>query len=296
MISKQFVGKSFKGVVNYLFSKVEIGQGEVLECRGVRWNKNEMISDFNESRKANPKLTKCVLHCSLSFQARDNLSNDRMVEIAVEWLEKMGMSNTAYAILKHNDTPTHPHVHIILTRIDDNGLTISDKHNFKRGKQECQKLIKTHSLSEIPEFQNLSNDRSRLRGKELFKWDVYVAVHQLLPKCESLDNLASMLWNKKKINMIVKLNMTDQSVRGIIFQGDGGISIKASKVNKYYTAHYLQEYFKRKESRKFQLSATVTKSNLAQAVDNFSEANKDQDDLGVIKLENFLSKKLTLKL
>ena len=42
-------------------------------------------------------------------------------------MERMGIKNTQFFIAQHFDKE-HPHVHIAFNRIDNNGNTISDRH------------------------------------------------------------------------------------------------------------------------------------------------------------------------
>lgn len=45
MIGKTVIGRGFKGCVNYLLSKVEKGDGEILEARGVRDFDKKQLSE-----------------------------------------------------------------------------------------------------------------------------------------------------------------------------------------------------------------------------------------------------------
>jgi hypothetical protein len=49
-----------------------------------------------------------------------------MVGMAKEYLKKPGYDNTQLIIVRHNDTD-HPHIHIEINRIDNNGKRISDQ-------------------------------------------------------------------------------------------------------------------------------------------------------------------------
>lgn len=50
-----------------------------------------------------------------------------MAEIALEYMNKIGYGNTQFLIVRHHDTD-HPHIHLVLNRIDYDGNRISDRN------------------------------------------------------------------------------------------------------------------------------------------------------------------------
>ena len=124
MVAKIVKGKSFKGVVNYILDKAK--QTELLAAEGVRHKSREsIIRSFIAQTGLNPKVSKTVGHISLSFSAQDRekLTNAKVIQIAKDYMEKMGIANTQYIIGRHHDRE-HPHIHIVFNRIDNNGRTI----------------------------------------------------------------------------------------------------------------------------------------------------------------------------
>ena len=81
MIGKIFTEKSFRGCIGYCLEDKEQKEEEKMivknraelfvynQCFG---NKNELIQQFNEVRQLNPKLSKPVLHISLSLAPEEN--------------------------------------------------------------------------------------------------------------------------------------------------------------------------------------------------------------------------------
>jgi Relaxase/Mobilisation nuclease domain len=232
MIGKTVIGRSFNGCVNYNLSKVENGFGELLECRGVRDINRTMIKqDFNSRKTVNPKLTKCVWHTSLSFQ--DKLDSKQMLTIGKAWMKDMGLSNTQYVILRHNDTE-HLHIHIIANRIDDEGKTISDSNNWKRSEAVCKQLTQRFNLTLLPSERNEKKiDRDKLRGRDLLKTDINRVIRQEIKNSRNLENFADRM-NKKGFQCSLRYN-PDSSIRGISFER-GGIKIKASDIHKSLSA------------------------------------------------------------
>ena len=124
-MTKTVQGAGFGGVINYVLNRDE---AKVIATKGIRnSDKDAMINSFEIQARLNP-ITKPVAHISLSFPAQDSdkLTDKVMVDIAKEYLEKMGYGNTQVLMVRHHDR-AHPHVHLIINRIDFNGKRISDK-------------------------------------------------------------------------------------------------------------------------------------------------------------------------
>ena len=47
-----------------------------------------------------------------------------MTQIAKEYMQKMGITDTQYLLVRHLDQP-HPHCHLVYNRVGNNGQTIS---------------------------------------------------------------------------------------------------------------------------------------------------------------------------
>jgi hypothetical protein len=147
MISKTIIGGDFLGLAKYLFK----GEGisEVLFAQGVRSESALMIAhDFEAHCNANGRSSKAkrVWHSSLSFSPRDVMNKERMTEAGQHFAQKMGLSNSQYAIIAHFDKNHYSHIHIICNRIDFNGSLISDNHTALRGKSACREIEKEMGL------------------------------------------------------------------------------------------------------------------------------------------------------
>lgn len=93
MIGKVISGGSFSGTVGYVMKE----QSRVLEARGVEPpGVREMVEDFEDQARLNPRLRQNVGHISLSFSPEDapKLTDERMTQIAREYRQKMGITDT----------------------------------------------------------------------------------------------------------------------------------------------------------------------------------------------------------
>ena len=90
MIAKIIKGTNFSGVVSYMLSK-EKGKAKVLASNNIGFiDQNLCADEFALQASMRPNVQKPVCHTILSFSASDaeRLTDDVMVKIANEYLEK----------------------------------------------------------------------------------------------------------------------------------------------------------------------------------------------------------------
>ncbi len=190
MVSKVFSGHSFYHSCRYVVNK----QGaEVLEYEGVRGHDFKVMSDdFIMQQQLRPEKEKACFHCSLSFYPGEKLSDELMVRIAKEYLEKLKIINTQFTITKHTDCK-HIHLHIVANMVDNNGKAISDSFLGLRGKKTAQQLTEQYNLvPAISKNLELTNYEA-LRKSEGNKYKVYEAIMKTLPHCRKMEDLEKKL-------------------------------------------------------------------------------------------------------
>ena len=229
MIAKIVQGRGFKGVVNYVLDK---NKAELLAADGLRLStKDSVVRSFITQSSLNP-ISKPVSHISLDFSAQDKekLTNGRMIEIAKEYMTKMGYGNTQYLITRHHDTD-HPHLHLILNRIDSDGKRISDQNERIRSTQVCKELTIKHGLYFAGGKENVK--RHRLREPDKAKYEIYDVLKSAVPRANSWQELAAIL-GKEDIKIEFKTKGTTAQIEGIKFTKNS-YSFSGSKVDKQFS-------------------------------------------------------------
>ena len=145
MIGKIRKGSGFKGCVDYVLGKQ---QAVLLHADGVlAESRQDIIRCFCAQASMNPRLGKPVGHIALSYSVNDapKLTDEKMIQLAQEYMREMKITDTQYIIVRHQDRE-HPHVHIAFNRIDNNGKTISDRNDRFRSERICKELTKMYGL------------------------------------------------------------------------------------------------------------------------------------------------------
>ena len=229
MIAKIIKGTNFSGVVNYMLSKRE-GKVKVLQAIGVHCSlPNDIAHDFNLQASMRPNVHKPVCHTILSFSAHDSerLTEATMVKIANEYLHEMGYGDTQSLIVRHSDRQ-HPHLHICINRIGNNGKTISDRNEKYRSTKICRGLTERYGLT-IGEGKQEVN-RSRLRGEDKLRYEIFDTIKAVLPQSKTWKDFVAEL-EQQDITTRFKTKGNTNVVQGIIFEKDG-CSFSGSKIDR----------------------------------------------------------------
>ncbi len=229
MIAKIIKGADFGGVINYMLSKQE-GKAMVLASNNIGFtDQNLCAHEFALQASMHPNVHKPVCHTILSFSANDaeQLTDDVMVEIANEYLRKMGYGNTQSLIVRHSDRQ-HPHLHICINRIGNDGKTISDRNEKYRSTKVCRELTERYGLT-IGEGKKAVN-RYRLRGEDKLRYEIFDAIKAILPQSQNWKDFVSGLEQQDVATRFKTKGNTDV-VQGIIFEKDG-CSFCGSKIDR----------------------------------------------------------------
>ena len=139
-------------IFNYNENKVKegiaecIGEGnyplEAAKLTGaMKLNRLLKQNALNENVKRNS------VHISLNFDPSESaLSNEKMLEIAEQYMQKIGFGNQPYLVYRHYDAG-HPHMHLVSIKIREDGSRI-DMQNIGRNQSEAarREIEKTFGL------------------------------------------------------------------------------------------------------------------------------------------------------
>ena len=257
MIGKIVQGADFRGVVNYVLQKPD---AEPLGGRGLRNDSIDHIVDsFRMQASLNP-IAKPVSHISLDFSVQDKerLTNRMMMQIADEYLRRMGYGDTQVLIVRHHDGE-HPHLHLVLNRIDGNGKRISDKNERVRNAKVCRELSDRYGLYIAPNKENVK--RHRLREPDKTKYEIYDAIRNVLPRCRNWNDLTTAL-RKQGINTEFKRKGTTSTIEGVKFSKNG-YTFSGSKVDKAFSYSKLNHHFVQTQQRISQQPTPSKKMKMA---------------------------------
>ena len=231
MMAKIVKGSDFKGVVDYILDKDKNAQ--VVASDGLFMENRETIAmSFNTQSQMNSKVSKPVGHIALSFSKEDEarLTNRLMAGIALEYMERMGIKNTQFFIARRFDKE-HPHVHIAFNRIDNNGNTISDRHERLRSTRICKELTLKHGLHMANGKDNVK--RNRLREPDRTRYELYDILKAEVGRCGNWNVLVANL-KRQGVEVHFKHKGQADEIQGVVFTKNG-YRFNGSKVDRSFS-------------------------------------------------------------
>lgn len=231
---------SFAKVVNYVNNPKK---ARLIDSKDVRLDDNATIARSMQGQaddKPGRKLKNPVYHISLDFAHEDTprMTDALMVEIAREYMRRMGIMNTQYIVSRHTDKE-HQHLHIVANRVDNDGNTISDRNDAIRNVAVCKALTREYGLHFSKGKMNVKRDR--LRGKDKVKYQIYDAIKAALPHCNCWADLCDRL-AKQDIGVNFKYNRNEGKILGVSFTKNE-ISFSGSRIDRSMSFYKLDKLF-----------------------------------------------------
>ena len=93
----------------------------------------DKLRRFERRMQLNDRVT-TNLHITLNFDPSDDLTNDRMKQIAKIYMKEIGFERQPYLVYRHLDAG-HPHCHIVTTHVQKDGNPI-ELYNLGRNQSE----------------------------------------------------------------------------------------------------------------------------------------------------------------
>lgn len=149
MTGNQIKGKGFKGALRYNLEKVEKGVAEILDHSFASTIEKTILTEIQMVRIQRPNLKKFFYHTSINFPPGEDLSNDKMKQIGLDYLQANGFTQHQYIMFRHYDAD-HPHLHILVNRIGYDGSVLSDSNDYARSEKVLRELEKKYNLTQVP--------------------------------------------------------------------------------------------------------------------------------------------------
>ena len=254
MIVKHTKGRSFRGVLNYLWSKegaTHIGGN----MAGV--TPRQLSAEFQVSRLLNPRVERAVYHASLSLPHHEHLDEEKWKAIASSYLEGMGFTDNQYVIVRHTDRD-HDHIHLVASRIKLTGECVHDSWDHRRAEALARKLEQDYQLAPVQlswEVERSAPTTGEMRY--LYRQQEEFERHQrdtapepsARMKLQALADRAAadsptmtrFLERLKAAGVEVKVKITQrtETIQGISYAVDG-VAIAGNKLGKAYSWQGLQ--------------------------------------------------------
>lgn len=244
MIANLEKGRGFRGALNYALGKDD---AKIIGGNMATTTPRGMASEFRAFRELRPKLKKAVAHVSLSVEKGVVLDDEDWSDIAKIYMKKMGYGDSAYTLVRHNDSE-HDHVHIIASRIRPDGSVVSDSRDYARQERVMREVEQTYGLQTVPNSWETENDKSLKKGEveQAARTGEMPARTQLQTlvraAADAVDNYTdfALALDNSGVRHEVQLQKEGQKWNGVKFSLDGKVWFKGADLGKKFTASTLQ--------------------------------------------------------
>lgn len=277
MVAKITIPKSIEAALNYNEKKVQKGNAICLHAANylkevTQMNFYQKLAGFERLNSLNERATTKTLHVSLNFDPSEKLSENKLLQIANDYMNKIGFGEQPFLVYKHEDAG-HPHIHIVSTTIKADGSRINT-HNIGRNQSEKarKEIEKVYGLVKAERQQQLRSPSVKpveaekvVYGKTETKRSISNVVGGVFSSYKfcSLPEFNAAL---KQFNIVADRGKEEGRIyknRGLVYrvldvQGNKvGIPIKASTIGCKPTLDNLEKKFVENETAKESLKPFV---------------------------------------
>lgn len=204
MVAKITIPKSIEAALNYNEKKVQKGNAVFLHAANYLIDANQMnfyqkLAGFERLNSLNERATTKTLHVSLNFDPSEKLAENKLLQIASNYMQKIGFGNQPYLVYKHEDAG-HPHIHIVSTTIKHDGSRINT-HNIGRNQSEKarKEIEKMYGLVKAERQQQLA--KSAIKAVDIEK-----AIYGKSETKRSISNVVSAVFSQYKFTSLPEFN------------------------------------------------------------------------------------------
>ena len=221
MVARINTSKNIAKALNYNEQKVQQQQAEILHAQNFlkdadKLNFYDKFNHFEKLLSLNEKATTNTLHVSLNFDpSEQQLPNDKLIDIAKAYMERIGFANQPYLVYRHYDAG-HPHIHIVSTNIQRDGNRIS-MHNMGRNQSE-----KARKEIEIEFSLVKAESKKMLDALKIVPVHAQKVAYGKLATKQAISNVLGVVINQYKYSSLPELNAVLKLYNVVAERGEKG--------------------------------------------------------------------------
>ena len=227
-----------------------------------------IVDSFEIGASLNKRISKPIGHIAVSFDKADlpRLTDDFMVQLAKEYMERMGIRDTQYLIVRHLETGS-PHFHIVYNRVNLHGKAIDESNNFDKSHKATKAIKLKYGLTFSPKKKLYEDAIAEMKSK----------IQAAMYRCKSWDEFRRLA--PAGITIEFYNDRDTGKPQGIRFS-DGEFTFNGSKIDRAFSYRRLDKFFAKnagirevQPQRQQPVSATakVKEAPVANVVENIVE-------------------------
>ena len=276
MIAKILVKGAAADIVGYVMREFHDKEQftadtwRVIDSGGILGNDYRRIVDsFDIGASLNRRISKPIGHIAVSFDKADlpRLTDDFMVQLAKEYMERMEIRDTQYLIVCHLETGS-PHFHIVYNRVNLHGKAIDESNDFDKSRDATNAIKLKYGLTFSPKKKLYEDAIAEMTPR----------IQAVMYRCKSWDEFRRRL-APAGITVEFYNDRDTGKPQGIRFS-DGEFTFNGSKIDRAFSYKRLDKFFSKnagiKEAQSQQtasisVTAKVKESPVANVVESIIE-------------------------
>lgn len=278
MVAVIKTGHSLHRILNYNENKVKEGVAEIISAANYPMDVEQLsfankLNRLQNQAALNENVSRNSVHISLNFDPSEQLSKERLQEIADTYMTKIGFGEQPYLIYQHFDAG-HPHIHIVSVKVRADGSRV-DTQNIGRNQSEMARK----EIEQVFGLKRAEDSKLQQQSYRLKPVNVQKVQYGRSDTKRAIINILDVVLKNYKYTSLPELNailkqynvMADQgSENSRVFQSHGlvyrildeqgnkvGVPIKASDFYSKPTLTYLEGKFAPNEAARQSHKARV---------------------------------------
>jgi Relaxase/Mobilisation nuclease domain len=243
MLVKQSKGDSFYGCVAYVLNK---SGAEPLDSNMAGQTVIELAEEFEQLHLVRSGVQRRLYHCSLSLPTGEHLDDHTWRNLTQDYLEDMGFAGHQYLLVRHTDTPSHEHVHIVANRVGSDGHVATDSWDAYRAQVVAKALEAKYDLTPTQTSWNLPRkalskqqlEKEKKTGVPSIQRQLQDAIETVASQSAGFVDLAAQL-DDRGITLKVSYGYADQPI-GVSYSKDG-VTMSGSSLGRGYSWEGIQQ-------------------------------------------------------
>lgn len=230
-------GSGFRGVLNYV-----LDGGKLLGGNMSATDPLNLSREFGVTRRLRSDIEKPVWHNSLRLPKGEKISHEKWVEIADDYMQKMGFEPEHMRSYVLHDDDDGQHIHIVASRVSIDSKVYLGRNENLKSTRVISELERKYGLTETPATE-VKNNRARLSRNELGmserlnevppKEHIQAVIDAALPVDGAVD-VCSFIQKLHDQDITAKPNIAKTGrMNGFSFEYEG-IAFKASQLGRGY--------------------------------------------------------------
>lgn len=276
MIAKILAKGAASDIVGYVLrefhnkEKYTADTWRLIDSNGILGNDYRRIVDsFDIGTSLNKRISQPIGHIAVSFDKADlpRLTDDFMVQLAKEYMERMGIKDTQYIIVRHLETSS-PHFHIVYNRVNLHGKAIDESNNFDKSQKATKAIKLKYGLTFSPKKKLYEDAIAEMKPK----------IQAAMYRCKTWDEFHRRLV-PAGITVEFYNDRDTGKPQGIRFS-DGEFTFNGSKIDRAFSYKRLDKFFAKnagirevqpQRQQPVSVTANVKEAPVANVVENIVE-------------------------